>query len=54
VQVKVRDVTGAGDAIAAAISIILYENKNLSNFLEDLSRTGALAVSRKRTSLPDS
>lgn len=46
------DVTGAGDSVAAAISL-LYQNENdLDKFLDKLNQVGASTVSQVRTDLP--
>ena len=51
-QVDAIDVTGAGDSVAATISLILGSKENLVDFLDTLNQVGGLTVAQNRTSLP--
>ncbi len=46
------DVTGAGDSVAAAISLMIGSGMELREHLEILNNIGGLAVSQNRTILP--
>jgi D-beta-D-heptose 7-phosphate kinase/D-beta-D-heptose 1-phosphate adenosyltransferase len=50
--IEVIDVTGAGDSLAAAISLVIGEGHSLSDNLENLNLIGANTVRHAKTELP--
>jgi ribokinase len=50
-QVNPIDVTGAGDSVAAALSLIIINNDILASDLEYLNQIGGETVSKIRTEL---
>jgi sugar/nucleoside kinase (ribokinase family) len=50
--VKQVDVTGAGDSVAAAISLLYQTENDLDKLLVKLNQVGASTVSQIRTELP--
>ena len=51
-MIEVIDVTGAGDSLAAAISLVIGEGHSLSDNLENLNLIGANTVRHAKTELP--
>lgn len=51
-QINAVDVTGAGDSVAAMISLIVGSGDVLVNFLDTLNQVGGLTVAQNRTLLP--
>lgn len=51
-QIDAIDVTGAGDSVAAMISLIVGSGEKLVDFLDTLNQVGGLTVAQNRTSLP--
>ena len=51
-EIEALDVTGAGDSVAAAISLIVGSGQQIDHHLTTLNQVGGLTVSQHRTSLP--
>lgn len=52
-EIDAVDVTGAGDSVAAAISLIVGSREQLAHNLTTLNQVGGLTVAQHRTSLPN-
>lgn len=51
-EIHAVDVTGAGDSVAAIVSLIVGSGKELVDYLDTLNQVGGLTVAQSRTSLP--
>ena len=51
-EIDAVDVTGAGDSVAAIVSLIIGSGKEFVDYLDTLNRVGGLTVAQSRTSLP--
>ena len=51
-EIDAVDVTGAGDSVAAIVSLIVGSGKRLVDYLDKLNQVGGLTVAQPRTSLP--
>ncbi len=51
-EIEAVDVTGAGDSVAAIVSLIVGSGKKLVDYLDKLNQVGGLTVAQTRTSLP--
>ncbi|MDP1720697.1 MAG: PfkB family carbohydrate kinase [Candidatus Nanopelagicaceae bacterium] len=51
-EIDAVDVTGAGDSVAAIVSLVVGSGKELVDYLDMLNQVGGLTVAQSRTSLP--